>query len=639
MKLEFLPLDKLFVDKTNMRAGKKAPDVSDILPTIRKRGVLQPLLVRSAEDDRFGIVAGSRRFRAAGIADAERRAANDDGPTPDPDPDGCLLPCAILDEGDDAAAIEASLIENVARLDPDEVTQWVTFTRLVREGRSAEDIAVTFGLPELGVRRILALGNLLPRIRDLYAKEEIDRATVRHLTMATKRQQADWLKLVDDPDARAPSGASLKAWLTGGQSVPARVALFDVEASGLATIADLFGEDRYFADADAFWEAQNAAIAERSEAYRAAGWNEVVIVPPSDYFSAWEYEKTPKRKGGRVYVDVRATGEVSFHEGYVGRRERERAARLAADGAGQAKPVRPEVTSALGTYIDLHRHAAARAALTAQPGVALRLMVAHAIAGSPLWSVRVEPQSARDDATRESVAASLAETVFDAHRRAVLDLLGFGCEEATVTGGCGDDFGRQGDRLTAIFLRLLDLPDPAVLDVVAVVIGETLAVGSPAVDALGLTLDIAMADWWQADTALFDLIRDKQVLGAMVAEVAGPEVAEANAKEKGATLKKIVADHLAGAEGRAEVERWVPQWLAFPPAAYSDRGGVGSVAAHARVAFVVAERARPAPDPVPLPDTENVTAPGERDEAEEAVSPDASAQGEVEGALTERLAA
>ncbi|HEX7694252.1 MAG TPA: ParB N-terminal domain-containing protein [Sphingomonas sp.] len=639
MKLQFLPLDKLFVDKTNMRAGKAAPDVSDILPTIRKRGVLQPLLVRPAADDRFGIVAGSRRFRAAGIADAERRAANDDGPSPDPDPEGCLLPCAILDEGDDAAAIEASLIENVARLDPDEVTQWVTFTRLVKEGRSAEDIAATFGLPDLAVRRILALGNLLPRIRDLYAREEIDRATVRHLTMATKRQQAEWLKLVDDPDAHAPRGPSLKAWLTGGQSIPARVALFDVETSGLATIADLFGEDRYFVDANAFWDAQNAAIAERSEAYRTAGWSAVVIVPPSEYFSAWEYDKTPKRKSGRVYVDVRGNGEVTFHEGYVSRRERERVARLAADGAGQAKSARPEVTSALASYIDLHRHAAVRAALTAEPGVALRMMVAHIIAGSPLWSVRVEPQSARDDATRESVAASLAETVFEGHRRAVLDLLGFGSEEVTVTGGCGDDFGRQGDRLTAIFLRLLDLPDPAVLDVVAVVIGETLAVGSPAVDALGLTLGIEMADWWQADPALFDLIRDKQVLGAMVAEVAGPEVAEANTKEKGAALKTIVADHLAGAGGRAKVERWVPRWLAFPPAAYTDRGGVGSVAAHARVAFVLAEHARPAPDPTPLPDAENMPAPGERVQEEQANLSDTLTPGDDEGAAAERRAA
>lgn len=596
MKLDFIPLDRLFVDPANMRHGKKPPDVSDILPTVRKRGVLQPLIVRYAEEaGRFGIVAGSRRFRAAQLVADERSAANDNGADLEPDPGVCLLPCAVLDEGDDAAAIEASLIENVARLDPDEMTQWVTFTKLVKEGRDIGDIAATFGIPDLAVRRVLALGNLLPRIRDLYAKERIDGATVRHLTMATKRQQQDWLKLADDPDQRAPTGSALKAWLTGGQSIPARLALFDIEASGLATVADLFGEDRYFSDPHAFWEAQDAAIAERCEAYRAAGWREVVIVPPGEWFNRWDHDKLPKRKGGRVYVDVSGTGEVVFHEGYMSRRERQRAEREAS-GEGAAKPARPEVTAALDTYIDLHRHAAVRAALTSRPGVALRLMAAHAIAGSPLWSVRVEPQSTRDDATRESVAASLAETVFERHRRAVLDLLGFGAEETTVTGGCGDDFGVC-DRLSAIFLRLIELPDAAVLDVVAVVMGETLMAGSPAVAALGLTLGIDMADWWQADPALFDLIRDKEVLGAIVAEVAGPTVAEANAREKGATLKKIVADHLAGAGGRAKVERWVPRWMAFPPAAYTERGGAGSVRGHAKVAALLGMREQPASDP------------------------------------------
>jgi ParB family chromosome partitioning protein len=597
MKLDFITLDRLYVDRSNMRWGKKPPDVSDILPTVRKRGVLQPLIVRPGEEaGRFGIVAGSRRFRAAQIVAEERIAANDNGADPDPDPGVCLLPCAILDEGDDAAAIEASLIENVARLDPDEVTQWVTFTRLVKEGREVGDIAATFGIPEPAVRRVLALGNLLPRIRDLYARDRIDRATIRHLTMATKRQQQDWLKLADDPEQRAPTGSALKAWLTGGQSIPARVALFDVEASGLATVADLFGEDRYFTDPQAFWEAQNAAVAARCEAYRAAGWHEVVILPPGEWFNRWDYEKMPKRKGGRVYADVNATGEVVFHEGYVSRRERQRAERDQASGGGAAKPARPEVTAALDAYIDLHRHAAARAALTGRPGVALRLMAAHAIAGTPLWSVRVEPQASRDEGTRESVAGSLGQTVFDRHRRAVLDLLAFGCEETTVTGGCGDDFGPSGDRLTAIFLRLMELPDAAVLDVIAAVMGETLAVGSPAIGALGLTLGIDMADWWQADAALFALIRDKEVLGAIVAEVAGPEVASANAREKGKTLKKIVADHLAGADGRAKVERWIPRWMAFPPATYTERGGVGSVAAHARVAAMLAahERAEPA---------------------------------------------
>ena len=209
MKLLFLPLDKLVVSKANMRYGKKAPDVSDILPTVRSRGVIQPVIVRpNCAPDGFEIVAGSRRFHAAKIVAEERRAAGDTTP----EPQDSMMPCAILDDGDDAAAIEASMIENMARLDPDEVTQWETFTRLVREGRKVEDIAATFGLPDLTVKRVLALGNLLPAIRDLYRKERIDAATVRHLTMASKSQQKAWLALADDENAYLPTGHQLKAW-------------------------------------------------------------------------------------------------------------------------------------------------------------------------------------------------------------------------------------------------------------------------------------------------------------------------------------------------------------------------------------------------------------------------------------------
>ena len=67
MELEFLPLDKLFVDKASMRHGARDPDVTDILPTVRKRGVLQPIIVRPEAGDRFGVVAGRRRLCAARI--------------------------------------------------------------------------------------------------------------------------------------------------------------------------------------------------------------------------------------------------------------------------------------------------------------------------------------------------------------------------------------------------------------------------------------------------------------------------------------------------------------------------------------------------------------------------------------------
>src|SRR3546814_379999 len=129
------------------------------------------------------------------------------------------------------------------------------------------------------------------------------------------------------------------------------------------------------------------------------------------------------------------------------------------------------------TYIDLHRHAAVRAALTRHPKVALRLMVAHAIVGSHLWTVRPEPQTTRNDEVRESIETCRGEADFDEKRRAVLSLLDFSAEEPSVTGGNGDGFG-----LVSVFLHLLELPDRAVMDVIAIVIGETMAAGRAAVD-------------------------------------------------------------------------------------------------------------------------------------------------------------
>jgi len=577
MKLDFIDLGKLSVSKANMRYAKKAPDVSDILPTVRKRGVLVPLIVRpNCSPDAFEIVAGARRFTAAKIIADEKG-------------EGEPLPCAILEDGDDADAIEASMIENMARLDADEVTQWENFVRLAKEGRSVEDISATFGLPDLMVRRVLALGNLMPRIRDLYRKEKIDAATVRHLTLASKSQQRAWLALFDDPDAYVPTGRQLKAWLFGGQEISTDKALFALDGYKGQIIGDLFGKEQFFADSDAFWTAQNAVIAARSEDYLEAGWSDVVVVPPDTYFHVYEFTKAPKRKGGRVYIDVRASGEVTFHEGYLTAKEAKRLERGEAPDTG-VKATRPEVTSTMQTYVDLHRHAAVRAALTGHPKVALRLMVAHAITGSHLWSVKPEPQTARSDEVRESVETCRGEADFDEKRRAVLALLGFSADEPTVTGGNGDDYG-----LAGVFLRLLDLPDRAVMDVIVIVIGETLAAGSAAVEAVGTTIGIDMACYWQADDAFFELLRDREVLTRIVAEVAGETVAAANVKEKGKTLKRIVTDHLAGENGRAKVANWVPRWMAFPPSAYTARGGVGTVKAYAKVE--AARRTDDKPDP------------------------------------------
>jgi ParB/RepB/Spo0J family partition protein len=174
-----LPLSALSISKLNMRHGRKAPDVSDILPSIREKGIRQTLLVRR-EGERYGVIAGRRRFFAL------QQVAKETGADP-------LVPCAVMAEDDAASAIEASIIENVARLPATEMEQFTAFRKLHREGRTVEEIAVTFGVTELSVRRVLALAALSAPIRKLYADEAIDRETVRALTLATPAQQAEWL--------------------------------------------------------------------------------------------------------------------------------------------------------------------------------------------------------------------------------------------------------------------------------------------------------------------------------------------------------------------------------------------------------------------------------------------------------------
>ncbi|MCR4265844.1 ParB/RepB/Spo0J family partition protein [Nitratireductor sp. ZSWI3] len=569
MQLAHIPIDRLNISAVNMRHAKRAPDVSDILPSVRARGVLVPLLVRpNGEPEHFEIVAGRRRYFAA------RTVADERGET---EP----LPCAIMEDGDDANALEASLIENIARLDPDEVSQWETFARLIRKGRTVPEIAATFGITELLVKRILALGDLLPKIREAYRREEIDAETVRHLTMASRVQQKEWLALFIDPERHAPRSFQLKQWLFGGQSISTKVALFAVEDYPGLIVSDLFGEERYFADADLFWQLQNEAIAARRDAYIEAGWSEVVVLEPGQYFHSWEHEKTPKNKGGKVFVSVSHRGEVECHEGWLSRREARRArskGESGQDAETPARPSRPKLTGPMQNYVDLHRHAAVRTVMLDHPGIVLRLMVAHVITGSGLWQVRPEPQRAANETIAASIAGSRAEAAFAEKRRAALALLGSPDEDGSVAGGNGDDFATA-----SVFARLLALSDGDVMRVLAVVMAETLEAGSAVVEALGNHLNVDMGDRWQPDDAFFDLLRDKEIANAMLSDIAGKHVADGNVSEKVKTQKKIIRDFLSGENGRQKVDSWLPRWMKFPVENYTERGGFRTADQWARV--------------------------------------------------------
>lgn len=221
-------------------------------------------------------------------------------------------------------------------------------------------------------------------------------------------------------------------------------------------------------------------------------------------------------------------------------------------------------------YIGLHKHAAVRTELLTCPGIALRLAVAHAIAGSGLWSVQADGQRAEGEAIAESVASSKAQAGFAEERRRIRLLLGIGADEdvddAEPIVPRKQDWQSRRD-LADIFERLIHMEDKTILRILAFVMAETLEAQSGVVEGLGMLLGTDMKNWWEPGDTFFDLVRDKAAINAMLREVAGDVTADAHIASTAKVQKTIIADCLTGND-REKVEGWLQRYMAFPEGSY-----------------------------------------------------------------------
>ncbi|MQY80237.1 MAG: ParB/RepB/Spo0J family partition protein, partial [Bacteroidetes bacterium] len=125
-KITYIELSKLLIPP--FEAHKQIPDeyISEISESIKKLGILEPLLVRPS-DNEFEIVAGCIRYRCAKIAGLKS------------------APCIILSL-DDKAAEEVKLHENIKRVPLDHIDQGNTFVMMRdRFSMTETDIALSFG--------------------------------------------------------------------------------------------------------------------------------------------------------------------------------------------------------------------------------------------------------------------------------------------------------------------------------------------------------------------------------------------------------------------------------------------------------------------------------------------------------------
>lgn len=577
MKLEHIEIDNLSVSALNVRKnGEKNGD--DLIPSLKSIGVIQPLLVRPARDgegvsptgsprkgEGFEVIAGQRRLSAL------QQIAKDDAVDP--------VPCLIMNEDDDAKAIEASLVENIVRLPMDVIDQFEAFQALIKQGQSVEDIAEHFGVTTRLVQQRLAIANLYQPIRNAFRREEFNASTLQILTMATMRQQKEWYKLHKSEDDYAPQGYQLKTWLFGGEQIPVSNAIFDLEGFEGAIISDLFGDEAYFADPGLFWQHQNTAIAALIAQYKDDGWSDVILLERGEYWNAWDFVDTAKEEGGKVIIRVSHDGEVTPHEGQLSRAEVKKQDKAEADG--DRKVERPELTKPMQNYLDLHRHDAVRAELLNHQEIALRLAVAQMIAGSELWTVYSDPKKAASEAIEESLKSNAAEDRISNKRKIVLELLGLkdSCDSLVYAKG---EWGKFHD-LHAVFARLRELSDADVLTVLTYIVAETLPCGSAMVEGLGTLLNVDLADDWKPDETFLDLLKDKEAINAMLKDIAGKKVADGNVTATAKAQKKIIQDTLNGSNGRQQNSSWQPRYMEFPMKAYTKRGGIDAITRHKAV--------------------------------------------------------
>jgi len=138
-------------------------DMAELAESVRTHGILQPLLVRAAQDGAYEVVAGERRLRAA------RMAGLDSVPV-------------IIRKVPDKEMLEFSIIENIQRENLNAMEEAEAYRRLLEEfGLTQESVAERVGKSRSAVANFLRLNHLFDEAKDALRNDTIAMGHARAL--------------------------------------------------------------------------------------------------------------------------------------------------------------------------------------------------------------------------------------------------------------------------------------------------------------------------------------------------------------------------------------------------------------------------------------------------------------------------
>jgi ParB family transcriptional regulator, chromosome partitioning protein len=157
-----LPVSTIRANRYQPREHFGEEQLSALADSIREVGVLQPVLVRPA-DDGYELIAGERRWRAA------RRA-------------GLQAIPALIRTTDDASALEHALVENVHRADLNALEEAAAYQQLIEDfGLTHEQVAARVGRSRVAITNTLRLLQLPPAIQKMIQEDTLKGGHARAL--------------------------------------------------------------------------------------------------------------------------------------------------------------------------------------------------------------------------------------------------------------------------------------------------------------------------------------------------------------------------------------------------------------------------------------------------------------------------
>ena len=178
-ELRDLPVEFVVRGKFQPRRDMHPDALEELAESIKAQGIMQPIVVRPlAEENRYEIIAGERRWRAAQIAGLSE------------------VPVLIRDVEDDAA-IAMALIENIQREDLNPIEEAIALSRLQKEFElTQQEVADAVGKSRTAVTNTLRLMSLGDEVKKLLEYGDLEMGHARALLPLAAMEQLETARTV-----------------------------------------------------------------------------------------------------------------------------------------------------------------------------------------------------------------------------------------------------------------------------------------------------------------------------------------------------------------------------------------------------------------------------------------------------------